>query len=33
MEADMKLIADGIKPKQLIFDQALAEMKKIFIKT
>ena len=29
----MKDIAEGIRPRQLIYDEALAEMKKIFIKT
>lgn len=32
MEADMKLIADGVKPRQIIQDESIAEMKKIFTK-
>ena len=33
MEADMKAIADGSRQKQQVFDEALAEMNKIFMQT
>ena len=33
MEADMKAIAEGARPKQVIYQECLAEMKKIFNKT
>ncbi len=33
MEADMKAIAEGTRPKQVIYKECLAEMKKIFNKT
>jgi DNA topoisomerase-3 len=30
MEADMKLIAEGQRPRQQIMDESITEMKKIF---
>ena len=33
MEADMRAIAEGTRPKQMIYQECLAEMKKIFTKT
>ncbi len=32
MEIDMKAIAEGTRPKHVIFQECLAEMKKIFTK-
>ena len=29
----MKLIGEGIRPKQVVLDEAISEMKKIFLKT
>ena len=32
MEADMRLIAEGVKTRQIIYDESISEIKKIFTK-